>query len=165
MHLRTLGLMVAAGMYLALSAAAGSGQSVGHEPSYRHGYFLFLAGTPNGCEDCYIPLLLTKSSLEELKAGPTTDDCVLITTYERDSIWHYEGLLSVPSSDINEAERKVWVLNRAYRYQEIGANEILRLLENPRGKIPISRPVLPSKLLAGPDLKELTAAFRAAKLN
>jgi hypothetical protein len=119
-----------------------------------------LAGTPSGCEDCYVPLLLTRRSIEELKQRPTEDDSVLITTYERDSIWHYDGLLRISQADINAGERKVRILNKTYRYQEIGAKEVLGLLENPLGKIPISRISLPAQLPAGPELKQLIADFR-----
>jgi hypothetical protein len=155
--------MVAMGICLTLSGTAGLSQTGERDTSHHHGYYLFLAGTPSGCEDCYIPLLLTPKSLEELKKSPTATDCVLITTYERDSIWHYDGLLGIRPSDIDEAERKVRILNRTYRFQEIGVPEILKVLENPSGKIPISRPVLPSKLRPGPDLKELIPEFRAGK--
>jgi hypothetical protein len=85
---------------------------------------------------------------------------VLITTYERDSIWHYQGLLRIAQSEINGAERKVRVLSKTYRYQEIGAAEVLGLLQNPSGKIPISRTYLPSKFPPGPELPQLIADFR-----
>ena len=159
MSLRTTGLIIAAAFWL---TATGGGQAEKYD-SYRHGYYLFLAGTPNGCEDCYVPLLLTRKNIEQLKDGSTPDDCVLITTYERDSIWHYDGLLRIAQSEINGAERKVRIFNKTYRYQEIAAAEILRLLENPSGKIPISRIYLPAKLPAGPELKQLIADFQALK--
>jgi hypothetical protein len=155
--------MVAIGIFLAASAAAGSGQAELRDPSYHHGYYLFLAGTPQGCEDCYVPLLLTRKNIEDLKRSPTADDCVLITTFERDSIWHYDGLVRVGQSEINEAERKVRISNKTYRYQEIGAGEILILLDNPLGKIPISRPYLPAKLPVGPELKQLISDFKTIK--
>ena len=163
MYTRTLRLMVAIGVLLAASGAAGSGQTDAHDPSYHHGYYLFLAGTPQGCEDCYVPLLLTRKSIEELKENPTPEDCVLITTFERDSIWHYDGLARIGQSEINTAERKVRISDKTYRYQEIGASEVLRLLQNPLGKIPISRPYLPAKLPAGPELKQLLSDFKTTK--
>jgi hypothetical protein len=156
-------LMVALGMFLAARGAAGPGQTEVRDPSYHHGYYLFLAGTPQGCEDCYVPLLLTRKSIEDLKENATPDDCVLITTFERDSIWHYDGLARIRQSEINPAERKVLISAKTYRYQEIGAKEVLRLLENPLGKIPISRPFLPAKLPAGPELKQLVSDFKTAK--
>ena len=134
-----------------------------HGSSYRHGYYLFLAGTPRGCEDCYVPLLLTRKSIEDLKENPTPEECVLITTFERDSIWHYDGLARIAQSEMNTAERKVRISDKTYRYQEISASEVLRLLENPLGKIPISRPYLPAKLPAGPELKQLVSDFKTTK--
>jgi hypothetical protein len=159
----TLRLMVAIGIFLAASCAAGSGQTGERDPSYHHGYYLFLAGTPQGCEDCYVPLLLTRKSIEALKENPTPEDCVLITTFERDSIWHYDGLARIGQSEINTAERKVRISDKSYRYQEITASEILGLLENPLGKIPISRPFLPAKLPTGPELKQLVSDFKTTK--
>jgi len=163
MYTRTLCLMVAIGIFLAAGGAAGSGQTDVRDPSYHHGYYLFLAGTPQGCEDCYVPLLLTRKSIEELKENPTPEDSVLITTFERDSIWHYDGLARIGQSEINTAERKVRISNKTYRYQEIGASEVLGLLQNPLGRIPISRPYLPAKLPAGPELKQLVSDFKTAK--
>jgi hypothetical protein len=163
MYTRTLRLMVAIGIFLVASGAAGSGQTDVRDPAYHHGYYLFLAGTPQGCEDCYVPLLLTRKRIEDLKENPIPEDCVLITTFERDSIWHYDGLARIGQSEINAAERKVRISDKTYRYQEIGANEVLRLLQNPLGKIPISRPFLPAKLPAGPELKQLVSGFKTAK--
>ena len=160
MSLRTIGLVIAATFCLTAAGGDSPGQAEKDGSSYRHGYYLFLAGTPNGCEDCYVPLVLTRKSIEDLKKNPTADDCVLITTFERDSIWHYDGLVRVGQNEINEAERKVRISNKTYRYQEIGASEVLRLLENPSGKIPISRPYLPAKFPAGPELKQLIADFK-----
>jgi hypothetical protein len=153
--------IIAAAFCAAVMGGQSPGQAEKYGSSYRHGYYLFLAGIPNGCEDCYVPLLLSRKSIEELKDSPIADDCVLITTYERDSIWHYEGLLRIAQNEINGTERKVRILSKTYRYQEIGKTEVLRLLQNPLGKIAISRPYLPNKFPPGPELQQLIADFRA----
>ena len=163
MHSRVMRFIIAAAFCVAATAGQSPGQAEKYGSSYRHGYYLFLAGTPNGCEDCYVPLLLTRKSIEELKESTTAEDCVLITTYERDSIWHYDGLLRISQSEINGTARKVRILSKTYRYQEIGATEVLSLLENPLGRIPISRIHLPSKFPSGPQLQELIADFQALK--
>ena|ERR1700739_3632605 len=163
MYRGTLRLMVAMGIFLAARGAAAPGQTVARDASYHHAYYLFLAGTPRGCEDCYVPLLLTRKSMEELKEHATPEDCVLITTFERDSIWHYDGLVQIGQNEILAAERKVRVFDKTYRYQEIGASEVVGLLQNPLGKIPISRPFLPAKLRPGPELKQLVSDFQTAK--
>ncbi len=163
MYARTLRLLIAAGTCLAATMAVNPQQTQNVASSYRHGYFLFLAGAPSGCEDCYIPLLITRTVLEEMKTNSIGDDSVLITTFERDSIWQNNGLLRISQSDINTTERKVRVLGKIYRYQEIGSKETLHLLENPLGKIPISRIPLKSKLPAGPELKQLIADFQTVK--
>jgi len=161
--LRTIGLIIAAMFCLAATGGEGPRQADKYSASYRHGYYLFLAGAPQGCEDCYVPLLLTRKSIANLKENPTPEDCVLITTFERDSIWNYDGLARIGQSEINTAERKVRISDKTYRYQEIGASEVLRLLQNPLGKIPISRPYLPAKLPAGPELKQLVSDFKTTK--
>jgi len=128
---------------------------------YRHAYYLFLAGMPNGCEDCYVPLLITKDPLDQLAKATSKADCVLITTYERDSIWQNEGMIAVTPGDIEAAARIVHLRGRKYRYQEIGSAEALKLLENPLGTIPISRPMLPKAASSGPSIEDLAAAFRS----
>jgi hypothetical protein len=74
-------------------------------PQYRHAYDLFLADTPTGCELCDIPLLLMSAPLEAL--GGEGSDVVVITTYERDSIWSSEKNVRVAAADVIPAERKV----------------------------------------------------------
>jgi hypothetical protein len=163
MYRGPLRLMVAMGIFLAARGAAAPGQTDVRDPSYHHGYYLFLAGTPQGCEDCYVPLLLTRKNIEDPGEHAAPQDCVLLTTFERDSIWHYDGLVRVGQSEINAAERKVRIFDRTYRYQEVGASEVLRLLQNPLGKIPISRPFLPAKLPPGPELEQLVSDFKSTK--
>jgi hypothetical protein len=35
-----------------LNAQGVPSSRAGDRPTYRHAYYLFLSGTPNGCEDC-----------------------------------------------------------------------------------------------------------------
>jgi hypothetical protein len=143
---------------------AGNPSTDGGKPAaYRHAYYLFLADTPRGCEDCYVPLLITTDSLEDVAKGPTKLPCVLIITYERDSIWHNDGTLFLSPGDIEAAPRIVHLRGRKYRYQEISSEETLRLLENPMGTIRISRPLLLNASAPGPRLEELISAFRGSK--
>ena len=120
-------------------------------------YYLFLAGTPHGCEDCYVPLLVTRQALEEVAASGTDTTIVLITTYERDSIWQVERGVSLAAADVSAGERIVRLRGRRYRYQEIAPGEVLRLLEKPEGTIPIHRvKPIPDKK----SLEDLIAALR-----
>jgi len=132
-------------------------------PGYRHAYYLFLAGTPKACEDCYIPLLITCEPLEKAAKAKSPQAGVLIITYERDSIWHDDGVVSFTPGDIEAAPRIVHLRGWRYRYQEISPAEVVKLLENPRGTIPISRPYLPPASAPGPSLEELISDFRDAK--
>jgi len=135
-----------------------------NRPVYRHAYYLFLAGTPRGCEECYVPMLVSIEPLEQVeKASAENTRCVLITTYERDSIWHQDGIVLVAHTDIETATRMVQVRGRKYRYQEISASEVLKLFMKPMGTIPISRPMLPRADVPGPTLEELIAYFQKIK--
>jgi hypothetical protein len=136
-----------------------SSSAAGERLAYKHAYYLFLSGTPVGCEDCYVPLLIATESLEQIAQGKTNAACALITTYERDSIWHNEGLVSVTPTDVEKSPRVLHLRGRRYRYQEISAAEALKLLENPLGTIPISRPLSPPDS-PGPSVEALALALR-----
>lgn len=154
---------VLAAVLLALSGAAPCvhASSPAAAP-WSHAYYLFLSDPPIACEACYVPLLITSVPLESIgKDAPS--DCVLITTYERDSIWQINGMVSVAAADLEVAPRIVRVRQRHYRYQEVAPAEVLKLLERPEGTIPISRPMLHSDLPPGPSLDELKAVFSAFK--
>lgn len=150
-------LVVIHGASVTLSSPAGD------RPSYRHAYYLFLAEPPHGCEDCYVPLLITTEPLEQTARDKGPEACVLIITYERDSIWHDDGIVPVAGSDIEAESRIIHLRGRRYRYQEISFAEVLKLLEHPMGTIPISRPYLPKAASPGPTPEELIAEFREAR--
>src|ERR1700739_4295091 len=98
---------------------------------WNHAYYLFLSDPPVACEACYVPLLITSISLESIgKDSPA--DCVLITTYERDSIWQVNGMVRMVVADVEAAPRIVRVRQRRYRYQEVTPAEVVKLLERPQ---------------------------------
>jgi hypothetical protein len=97
-------------------------------------------------------------TLEEVAASGTDATVVLITTYERDSIWKVERGVSLAAAEVVARERIVRLRGRRYRYQEVAPAEVLRLLEKPEGTVPIHR-VLPVPDKA--SLADLVAAFRA----
>ncbi len=105
---------IISGVSGATSPSAGS-----ERLTYRHAYYLFLSGPPVGCEECYVPLLITTESLEQIAQNKTKAECALITTYERDSIWHNEGLVSVGPTDVEKPPRILHLRGRRYRYQEL----------------------------------------------
>jgi hypothetical protein len=110
--------------------------ATGDVAAARRAYYLFLAGTPQGCEDCYVPLLVTETTLEAVAASGRDTTVVLITTYERDSVWTVERGVSLAAADVAARERVVRLRGRRYRDQEIGPADVLRLLETPRGGPP-----------------------------
>lgn len=145
------------GALLVLGAIASATTATGEGPASHHAYYLFLAGAPQGCEDCYIPLLVASSTLEQVATSGGETTVVLITTYERDSIWRVERGVSLAAADVKARERVVHLRGRHYRYQEIGPAEVLRLLENPQGGIPIHRTIpVPGR----ESLEDLISAFR-----
>lgn len=128
--------------------------------AYRHAYYLFLDGAGSGCEACYVPLLITQNTLEKIAAGGASEESVLIITYERDSIWQNKGAVPLNAAHIESAARLIHLNARKYRYQEISIAEALKLLENPMGSIPISRPAAPGKALEEPTREELIRALK-----
>jgi hypothetical protein len=147
-----------AGPGLAMAQDA-EGNPTGRSP-YRHAYYLFLADAPQGCEACYIPLLVTQESLEEIAKGQPGANSALIITYERDSIWKMDGVVTVAPGTIEAPQRILHLNGQKYRYQEITSSEVLRLFGKPGGAIPISRPYLPNKVAPGASLDDLISDFR-----
>ena len=143
--------LVAIGLVLAAAGAAGGS---------AHAYYLFLAGVPQGCEDCYVPLVIAEKALDDVASSGSDSAIVLIITYERDSIWKVERDVPLAAADVSTGERIVRLRGRRYRWQEIPPAEVLRLLEKPEGTIPIHR------LVAIPDkksLEDLIATFRGQR--
>jgi hypothetical protein len=127
---------------------------------YTHAYYLFISGAFNGCEDCYVPLVISQHSLEEIAQGKEAQPCALIYTYERNSIWEIRGALPIDPGAIETQPRIIHVNGKSYRYQEVSPGEVLKLLENPAGTIPISRPLIINKVVPDASLNELIADFR-----
>jgi len=129
--------------------------------SSKYAYYLFLDGDRTACEACYVPLLITQNTLEQVATGGSFEEGILIITYERDSIWQSKGTARLAAKDIEAGPRIVRLDGKRYRYQEIGAKEVLKLLENPMGSIPISRPAAPGMLLEKSTREELIKAFES----
>jgi hypothetical protein len=146
---------------LAFFLLVGAAESQAPEArTYSHAYYLFIAPPADVCESCYIPLLLTSKPLDELARENQDQTCVVITTYERDSIVTVERAVPVSPDDVKTKERHIRFRGRVYRYQEISAMEVLRLLEHPEGTIPIHRTIgTPSR----DALEDLVASFRTVK--
>jgi hypothetical protein len=127
---------------------------------YKHAYYLFLEGGGTGCEECYVPLLITRSSLNQIAAEDKVESGLLIITYERDSIWQGKGSVTVYPRYLDSTARTIHLTGKKYRYQEIGSEEVLKLLEHPMGTIPISRPRGTGMPPDGPSLADLIKAFK-----
>ena len=127
---------------------------------YKYAYYLFQAGPVSGCEDCYVPLLITQEPLDEIAEHTGSADCVWITTYERESIWQMNGTIAVAPGTIESPRRIIRFNGLSYRYQEITTREALKLFKKPKGAIPISRPYLPDKTTTGSSLDDLISDFR-----
>jgi len=127
---------------------------------YRHAYYLFLSGTGKGCEACYVPLLISQESLDVIAKNASPAHGVLIITYERDSIWEIKGTARVEPRSIDPDTRIVHMNGNSYRYQEAAAGEVIHLLENPAGTVPIARPFIMNKTVPGASVGELIEDFR-----
>jgi hypothetical protein len=154
-------MLVIAGLVLLCLPATGTAQTT--PAPYRHAYYLFLEGGGSGCEECYVPLLITSNTLEQIAAAGRFEEGLLIITYERDSIWQGKGKVSLQAAHILSKERTVRLNTKKYRYQEISREEVLKLLENPMGAIPISRPQGTGMPADGPSVADLIKAFKEAK--
>jgi hypothetical protein len=127
---------------------------------YRHGYYLFVVGPETQGQDRTIPMLLTSNALEQVAEGRPEQQSVLVITYERDSVFYVKSDIQIPANDVRPLERQVRVQvglepqsTRWYRYQEVSAAEVHRLLEHPQGTIPVHRP--------GPSREKLNAILSA----
>ena len=138
------------------------GQSQPDARPDAHGYYLFLDQPWSACEACYVPLLVSETRLEDLAKDKRDQHAIVLTTYERDSLVGAPRDVMLLAANISPQERKVRIEDRRYRYQEIRADEALRLLEHPDGTIPISR--IPSMGIPAADvLAPLIARFRAIR--
>src|SRR4249920_3267328 len=89
--------------------------------AFHHAYYLFLIQRSVGCEDCYVPLLVTSEPLEEFTKQERDEHCVVVTTYERDSIVRLERGVPVSFRDVEPRPRQLRLRERQYRYQEVSA--------------------------------------------
>jgi len=112
------------------------------EPGLRHAYYLFRSGPAEGCAECYVPLLLAAEPITT-----STDGVEVIVTFERDSIWAVRDR-PAEITEVAPLPRTLRLDGRPYRYQDVPLDEAIRLLRNPLGGIPISRPVLADHLTA-----------------
>jgi hypothetical protein len=142
------------------SSPSDSSEKPGDRVAYKHAYYLLLASVPTGCQACYVPLLITQLSLEEIAKGNAVALGVYIVTYERDSIWEVKGAAPIEAAAIDAPPRMIHLTGNAYRYLELFPSEVLKLIENPSGAIPISRPLVMNKAVPGASLPQLIADFR-----
>ncbi len=104
---------------------------------FRYAYYLFeVLASRAGCSDCYIPLLVTREPLDETEEP----EAVVIVTYERDSIWKLgDRPVKLDRGAVQTGDRKVRFEGKVYRYQRVPNEEVVHLLENPLGTLPIHR--------------------------
>ena len=108
------------------------------EPPFSHVYYLFVSHA-TGCEECYIPMLITRAPIDKSNLDKGPIDNVVVITFERDSIWRWEDPILLDNHAVLLPERTLRWNKEIYRYQEVDRSEAIRLLLNPLGTIPISR--------------------------
>jgi hypothetical protein len=129
------------------------------QPLYRFSYYLVLLDSPEGCERCYVPLLIVPETLDRAAGQHKSVNAAWVTTYERDSIWQMHGAVLLTANSIDPRSSTLRFRGKHYRYQSISDADVLHLLEHPMGTIPISRPFLPYSDTTGANINDLIADF------
>jgi hypothetical protein len=107
---------------------------------YR-GYWLTIAGDRNE----YRTLLVTRGSIETLaghsswSALPFDNSAMTFRTYGTDSMWNKPFACVQKFGDVDAKTRTANVDGVAYVYEPCSVQDVIRLLENPDGTIPIHR--------------------------
>lgn len=139
-----------------LLSLCGGVAGVDTKPPYQHVYYLFVQPPFEGCGDCYVPMIVTRVPIGAKALASGGIENVLIITYERDSIWEIRSDSVLLNRDtVSLSERKLRWNGSRYRYQEVSKQEALRLLRNPMGTMPISRPLLSTNISRGPLIEKL----------
>ena len=124
----------------------GSAQTASAEESAIRGHYQAY-WLSNQAAGKYVKLVLTRKPLAELPGlvlttnQPVLDcDAVIATTYARDSLWDIDWKPFKPLLGVEMAGTNFLVI-KGERFACTNANleDVLRLLHNPMGKIPISR--------------------------
>jgi hypothetical protein len=137
---------------LCSGGAAAGGGGTGASRAYRNAYYLFAIGPLAEGVDRTIPMLLTPEAIETATAAGK--GCVLLWTYERDSLSGVREGVRIGPEDLKPQERHVRVpalgegsAARWYRYQRVALSEARHLLEHPEGSIPVHRAGVSRELL------------------
>jgi len=120
-----------------------------------HAYYVFATGSRGR----YVPLLVSTSPLEELSSAARDSEVVLITTYERDSIWRLERGVPLAAADVSPGPRMLRLRDVEYDYQEIAPAEVLHLLEHPVGTISVHSTFSPGT----DEVRDLIEAFGGSR--
>jgi len=95
----------------------------------------------------YVKLVLTRRPLPDLPAfSSTTDqpvsdcDAVIVTTYARDSVWNIDREPFRPLMGVEKVEtNSIVIKGEKFICTQANLADVLRLLRNPMGTIPIQR--------------------------
>lgn len=104
---------------------------------FKCAYYLYeISVSSSGCSGCYIPVLVTRQPLQK----DTEVEAAVIITYERDSIWELKSEpAAIKKGAVTDASKHILFDGKKYRFQAVDTLEILKLLKNPMGEIPIHR--------------------------
>jgi hypothetical protein len=94
----------------------------------------------------YVDLLLASEPLSTLRDGtaarPRSSRALIVTTYQKDSIWNMDGHPFRPVDRVEELDpdtHSVRINGKSYRYSKASLDEVVTLLRHPEGTIPIAR--------------------------
>jgi hypothetical protein len=135
------------------AGVGGGGGGTEARAVYRHAYYLFAVAPVADGADRGIPMLLSQKPIDEATASGE-GACVVIWTYERDSVFSVREGLRLHPDDLKPKERHVQIPTmgdgaplRWFRYQRVALSEARHLLVHPEGSIPVHRPAVARETL------------------
>ncbi len=115
----------------------------------------------------YVDLVLSRVPLQDLMGAAATGnltvldcDTVVLTTYAKDSVWNIDRQPIKVLRRIDQIEEaSITIAGQVFTWTKADLKDVVRILENPEGKIPIHRSYAPA---AGQEaeIKELAGRLR-----
>ena len=114
----------------------------------------------------YVDLVLSHHPLSGLVGASSTDtnvldsDAVVVTTYAKDSVWNMDRHPCKALRQVNTVnDGEVMIAGQFFTWTKADMKDVVRLLENPEGKIAIHR-IYAASAGQEDDIKELAARIR-----
>ena len=137
--MKTFTFAIAILIFLTLSSAWADGDST----NPYEAYWL----TNKKALGAYVDLVLTRRPLNDLARLPADSNqpiwecgAIIVWTYAKDSIWNIDGKPFKPLARVERVEADSITINgQPFKHVQADLKDVIRLLDNPKGKIPIHR--------------------------